>query len=56
MKCSKCGSPMTRASVYDPDGLIALYGGEKEYNDNGSLKEWWVCINQECQDGKKNTP
>lgn len=47
-KCPKCDSIMIRASFYDPDGLIPLYGGKKE---NG---EWWICINPSCEDGKKN--
>jgi len=47
-KCSKCNSIMIRASSYDPEGLIPLYGGKKE---NG---EWWVCINPSCGDGRKN--
>jgi len=45
---------MIRSSSYDPDGLIPLHGGEEEYNGDGSLKEWWVCINSSCEDGKKN--
>lgn len=54
MECQKCGSSMIRASAYDPDGLIPLHGGEKQYRNDGSLMEWWVCINRECEDGKKN--
>jgi len=40
---------MVRAGLYDPEGLIPLYGGEHE--ENG---EWWVCTNIGCEDGKKN--
>ena len=53
--CPKCGVAMIRAGSYDPEGLIPLHGGEKEYNEDNSLKEWWVCINTVCEDGKKNT-
>lgn len=53
-RCSKCGWAMIRASAIDPDGLIPLYGGEKEYKEDGSLKEWWVCTNRGCEDGRKN--
>lgn len=53
-KCPKCGATMVRASSYDPDGLIPLYGGIKEFWGKDLLKEWWVCISQECEDGKRN--
>ncbi|MBU0847419.1 class I SAM-dependent methyltransferase [Patescibacteria group bacterium] len=52
MICLKCGSLMIGASVYTPNRLI--YGGIKEYRDDGSLKEWWVCINPSCEDGERN--
>lgn len=58
--CPKCGSVMIRASLYDPDGMIPLYGGIK-IGDMVTLEgysptiiEWWVCINPLCKDGKKN--
>jgi len=54
MICLRCGSLMIGTSVYDPDGLIRLWGGIKEYNDDRSLKERWVCINPSCEDGGKN--
>ena len=47
--CPICGKALLRASMYDPDGEIPLYGGIREDN------EWWVCINHGCEDGKKNT-
>jgi len=53
--CPKCGSAMVRASVYDPDGLISLYGGEREYDAGGSLAELWVCVDRKCEDGRRNT-
>lgn len=52
--CPKCGAPMLSSGIYDPDGTIPLYGGKKEYSEDGSLKEWWVCLNPACEDGKKN--
>jgi len=52
--CPKCSLAMVRASLYDPDGLTLLYGGKKEYNNDGSLKEWWVCTNPGCEDGRRN--
>lgn len=54
-KCPKCSAAMVRASSYDPDGSIPLYGGKKEFWGKDLLKEWWVCINPDCEDGKKNT-
>jgi len=54
-KCKVCGAAMIRASSYDPGGEIPLHEGYKEFNVNGSLKEWWVCINPSCENGKKNT-
>jgi len=45
---------MINASIYDPDGMIPLIGGEKVYEDKKWI-EWWVCINQGCEDGKQNT-
>lgn len=53
--CEKCGSIMIRAEMYDPDGEVPLYGGVKEYNEQGDLVNWFVCINHGCEDGKKNT-
>ena len=54
-KCSKCSSVLVRASRYDPDGLIPLHEGIREYYNDNSLKEWWVCLNATCPDGKLNT-
>lgn len=54
-KCPKCSAAMVRASSYDPDGSIPLYGGKKEFWGKDLLKEWWVCISPACEDGKKNT-
>jgi len=48
MNCPKCGAAMIRAERYDPDGSIPLYGGVKNET------EWWVCINEGCEDGNKN--
>jgi hypothetical protein len=52
--CEKCGQFIVRSQYYDPDGLIPLVGGKKEYKDD-KLIEWWVCINNGCPDGKINT-
>lgn len=46
---------MIRAEMYDPDGEVPLYGGVKEHSADGELASWFVCINQGCEDGKKNT-
>ena len=48
VKCPKCGAAMLRAELYDPEGTAPLYGGIR------SEKSWWVCINPECEDGKRN--
>ena len=53
-ECTQCGHAMIRASMYDPDGAVPLYGGVKEYKD-GALSEWWVCNNSTCSEGAKNT-
>jgi len=48
MRCKKCGAFMLRADYYDPDGMIPLYGLVEEDGIQ------WVCINSNCEDGKKN--
>ena len=53
-RCSTCEVTMLRASLYDPDGGMCLYGGYKKHNEDGSLKEWGICINPTCKEGKKN--
>lgn len=53
--CPKCNQPMIRAEMYDPDDEVPLYGGDKVYNALGELVSWFVCINQGCEDGQKNT-
>lgn len=53
-KCNECEAIMLQASSYDPNGEIPLYGGYKEHNEQGELKEWWVCINPVCKEGKQN--
>ncbi len=45
---------MANASIYDPDGLIPLTGGEKVY-EGEKWTEWWVCIKRSCEDGQQNT-
>ena len=52
--CEKCNSAMVNASIYDPDGLTPLIGGEKVYKGE-KWTEWWVCINRGCEDGQQNT-
>ena len=52
--CSLCDSAMIRASLYDPDGEVALTGGVRVYQDK-RLVDWWICINPKCEDGKRNT-
>ncbi len=47
--CSKCGTAMLRAEMYDPEGTVPLYG------DIRKGESWWVCINRECEDGRRNT-
>jgi len=55
-KCPTCGAVMIRASMYDPDGTVALHEGIKVWNEDGSgaLIEWWVCIDKDCAVGIKN--
>lgn len=53
--CEKCKQPMIRAEMYDPDGEVPLHGGAKEYNADGELVSWFVCLNSGCEDGKENT-
>ena len=53
-RCKKCNKAMVRAGMYDPEGTKALYGGEKQFDKAGNLKEWWVCINPACADGRRN--
>jgi len=53
MKCKKCYHVMIRASLYDPDGIVPLHGGIKEY-EGEAMSEWWVCINPGCSEGVKN--
>jgi len=52
--CKVCGSSLIRASIYDPDGALSLHGGYKEYNPDSTLKEWWICANPTCKDGRRN--
>ena len=46
MKCKKCGAHMIKISYYDPEGTIPLYR---------IVKGEWICINNKCSIGKKNT-
>ena len=48
VRCTKCGAAMVRVDLYEPEGTIPLHGG---IQDN---TYWWVCINGECEDGKRN--
>lgn len=51
--CKRCQRAMIRASRYDPDGVVPLHGGVKEY-EGSTLEEWWVCIYPGCEDGREN--
>ena len=53
-KCKVCGRVIVRASMYDSDGVVPLYGGVREY-EGRVLTEWWVCTNPECEEGVKNS-
>lgn len=48
-KCLKCNSLMIRAGLYDPEGTIPLREGT--YTETN----WWICINQKCEDGRVNS-
>lgn len=52
--CPYCSELMVRASAYDPDGTIAMHGGEKVFDKKGVLVDYWVCINKECIIGRYN--
>ena len=52
MRCSICNRPLIDAQVYDPEGVMPLYGGYKEYNNEGLVK-WFICINPICQQEEK---
>jgi hypothetical protein len=46
--CEQCGRAMVDAAMYDPDGVIPLYGGKRTEG------RWWVCINTGCPEGQRN--
>ena len=50
--CPKCSSLMVIAAFYDPDGMIPLHGGILDYSGSPI----WVCINPQCEDGRRNVP
>jgi hypothetical protein len=52
--CDKCNKDLTPVKLYSPELLGIFIGGNKRYNKNGILTEWLICLNNECEDGKKN--
>ena len=53
MKCTICNRLMIPAQIYDPEGIIPLYGGYKKYDKSGNLISWFICKNPICQNKEK---
>ncbi len=52
--CPECGRAMIRADLYDPEGVIPLYGGKMESYPDSDKEYWWVCLGGGCPDGDRN--
>ena len=52
--CSKCQSKMEPVKLYSPEILRIFIGGNKIYNKHNILIEWFICLNESCEDGKSN--
>ncbi len=50
--CPKCQTPMKMASQYDEN--CHFVGGIRAVRREGTLGEWWICTNPDCEDGQKN--
>jgi len=51
--CIVCGALLLKAELYDPEGVLRLYGGEAVY-EGKLLKGRYICINPACRAGQRN--
>jgi hypothetical protein len=52
--CEKCDRDLSPVTLYSPELLKIFMGGVKQYDKQGILISWSVCLNANCDDGKKN--
>jgi hypothetical protein len=51
INCVKCGKPLQQVLFGIAHGFT---GGIREEDEEGHIKQWLVCTNPDCQDGKRN--
>jgi hypothetical protein len=51
INCVKCGRPLQQVLFGIQHGFV---GGIREEDSEGCVKQWLVCTNPDCSDGRKN--
>jgi hypothetical protein len=51
INCVKCGRPLQQVLFGIQHGFV---GGIREEDAEGCVKQWLVCTNPDCSDGRKN--